>query len=475
VQQACYTAGLLSGDLHNPGVIGARPGSESEPIRLSLDIISGTSKRWGRCAGTLERLEKVLSFENFGKPMNAPPQPSEFKLRDHCLMCFSHLRWDLVFQRPQHLMTRFAQSIPVFFIEEPAFEGREAPHLRRYTTADNLSVFAPHLPEHLPAAAAASAQRRLVTDLLRDARIGSPVIWYYTPMALQFSDALDAAVTVYDCMDELSAFQDAPPELRRLEAELLHRADVVFTGGISLYEAKRARHHNVHAFPSAVDAEHFGKARARLRDPLDQAGIPRPRLGFFGVIDERLDRELLAAVARLRPDWHVILVGPVVKIDPASLPRAANIHYLGGKPYGELPAYIANWDVAVMPFARNEATRFISPTKTPEYLAGGRPVVSTPVIDVVRRWGHLDAVGIAETPADFVAKSGAALALPASGRSWLEAVDRELAEISWDRTWAQMATLVAQAGNRRASIPTNSKDHYSDQSENGRPHGSMIA
>ena len=183
-------------------------------------------------------------------------------------------------------------------------------------------------------------------------------------------------------------------------------------------------------------------------------------------------------MARLRPDWHLILVGPVVKIDPASLPRAANIHYLGGKPYGELPAYIANWDVAVMPFARNAATRFISPTKTPEYLAGGRPVVSTPVIDVVRRWGHLDAVGIAETPADFVAKSGAALALPASGRSWLEAVDRELAEISWDRTWAQMATLVAQAGNRRASIHTNGKHHYCDQKripENGRPHGSMIA
>ena len=174
-----------------------------------------------------------------------------------------------MFQRPQHLMTRFAQSIPVFFIEEPAFEGREPPHLKRYITADNLSVFVPHLPEHLPAAAAASAQRRLLTDLLRDARIRSPVIWYYTPMALQFSDALDAAVTVYDCMDELSSFQDAPPELRRLEAELLHRADVVFTGGISLYEAKRACHSNVHAFPSAVDAEYFRKARARLPDPMD--------------------------------------------------------------------------------------------------------------------------------------------------------------------------------------------------------------
>src|SRR5690242_12612598 len=357
-------------------------------------------------------------------------------------------------------MTRFAQSIPVFFIEEAAFEGQEPPHLKRYTAADNLSGIVPHLPEGLPPAAAASAQRRLIAGLLRDARIRLPLAWYYTPMALQFSDGIDAAVTVYDCMDELSAFKNAPPELRRLESELLRRADLVFTGGMSLYEAKRACHPNVHAFPSAVDAEHFDKARARLPDPLDQTEIPRPRLGYFGVIDERLDRELLAAVARLRPDWHLIIVGPVVKIDPASLPQAANIHYLGGKAYSDLPAYIANWDIAVMPFARNAATRFISPTKTPEYLAGGKPVVSTPVIDVVRRWGHLDAVGIAETPANFVAKSCAALALPASGRSWLDAVDRELADISWDRTWAQMATLVAEAGHKRGSIRSNSKAHY---------------
>src|SRR5438874_2656495 len=358
--------------------------------------------------------------------MTSSPQSSEFKLRDHSLVCFSHLRWDLVFQRPQHLMTRFAQSIPVFFIEEPAFEGREPPHLKRDTIADNVSVFVPHLPEHLPAAAAASAQRRLVTDLLRDARIRSPVIWYYTPMALQFSAALDAAVTVYDCMDELSAFQDAPPELRRLEAELLRRADLVFTGGMSLYEAKRACHPNVHAFTSAVDAEHFGKARARLPDPLDQTEITRPRLGFFGVIDERLDRELLAAVARLRPDWHLIIVGPVIKIDPASLPQAANIHYLGGKSYGDLPAYIANWNVALMPFARNAATRFISPTKTPEYLAGGKPVVSTSITDVVRQYGNLNCVRIARSVEGFIAECEQAMALAASGSEWLQEADRAI-------------------------------------------------
>jgi UDP-galactopyranose mutase len=269
-------------------------------------------------------------------------------------------------------------------------------------------------------------------------------------MALQFTDPTAAAVTVYDCMDELSAFRDAPPALRRLETELFRKADIVFTGGESLYEAKRAQHPNVQAFPSAVDAEHFGKARARLPDPPEQTGIARPRLGFFGVIDERLDQELIAAVARLRPEWQLIFVGPVVKIDPARLPQAHNIHYLGRQSYCALPSFLANWDAAVMPFARNAATRFISPTKTAEYLAGGKPVVSTPVIDVVRRWGHLDAVRIAETPSEFIAEASAVLDLLGSGRGWLDAVDRELTDISWDRTYRQMMRAIEAAAIRRA-------------------------
>jgi UDP-galactopyranose mutase len=339
--------------------------------------------------------------------------------------------------------------MPVLVIEEPAFEGTEPPHFKSYSVADNLTIFVPHLMQGMPANTAISAQRLLTGKLLREARVETPVLWYYTPMALQFADAITAAVTVYDCMDELSAFQDAPPELRRLETDLLGRTDIVFTGGMSLYEAKRAQHPNVHTFPSAVAADHFGKARAVLPDPADQAGTPWPRLGFFGVIDERLDRELVASLARLRPDWQLILIGPVVKIDPASLPQADNIHYLGRKPYEDLPAYMANWNAAMMPFARNAATRFISPTKTPEYLAGGKPVVSTPVIDVVRRWGHLEAERIAETPTEFVAEASAALTLRSRSPAWLEPVDRELAEMSWDRTWAQMAVLVEAAGIRR--------------------------
>src|SRR5690349_7871689 len=349
------------------------------------------------------------------------------RLWNRALVCLSHLRWGLVYQRPQHLMTRFARSMPVYFVEEPAFEGRDPPHLKYYPVAENLTVLVPHIQA---TDTAASIQTELLAQFFREAGIDAPVLWFYTPMALSFSRRLPRSITVYDCMDELSAFQDAPPELHRLEAELLGQADLVFTGGASLYEAKRDRHHNIHLFPSAVDAMHFGSAREPMPDPADQAEIPHPRIGFFGAVDERLDPVLLAALARLRPDWQLILVGPVIKIDPASLPQASNLHYLGGKKYEELPAYIANWDAAMMPFARNQATRFISPTKTPEYLAAGRPVVSTPITDVVRCWGHLDAVRIAATPSAFVDEVANALSLPPRDPHWLGPVDRELEEMS---------------------------------------------
>jgi UDP-galactopyranose mutase len=199
----------------------------------------------------------------------------------------------------------------------------------------------------------------------------------------------------------------------------------------------------VHAFPSSVDVAHFASARKSQDDPDDQAGIPHPRLGFFGVIDERLDIDLLGAVAQLRPDWHLILIGPVAKIDPASLPLAANIHYLGAKKYEELPSYLAGWDVALLPFARNEATRFISPTKTPEYLAAGKPVVSTSIRDVVRPYGVKGLARIADTPDAFVAAIEAALAEDSSER--LRDVDAFLTQMSWDGTWTRMYRLVTAA------------------------------
>jgi glycosyltransferase involved in cell wall biosynthesis len=359
-----------------------------------------------------------------------PPQP----LHTPDLICFSHLRWNFVFQRPQHLLTRCANERRVFYFEEPIYDA-ETPWLQ-LERRGTLTVATPHVPNGCGEQDACAAQRTLLNDLMTREGINHYVAWYYTPMALAFSDHLSPAGVVYDCMDELSAFKGAPPALTVREQDLLRRAHVVFTGGQSLYEAKRHAHPNVKAFPSSVDVAHFSTARTIRRDPADQAAIAKPRLGFFGVIDERMDIDLVAAVAAARPDWYLVMVGPVVKIDPATLPRAANIHYLGPKTYEELPSYIAGWDVALLPFARIEATRFISPTKTPEYMAAGKPVVSTSITDVVRPYGQRGLVRIADTAEEFVAACEAALADDAVAR--MRDADAFLRQTSWDGTWAQM-------------------------------------
>jgi UDP-galactopyranose mutase len=220
-----------------------------------------------------------------------------------------------------------------------------------------------------------------------------------------------------------------------------------------LYEAKRSLHPAVHCFPSSIDKAHFGKARTITTDTDDQKHIRHPRLGFFGVIDERFDIELLDAVSKQRPDWQFIIIGPVVKIDPNSLPRRTNIHYLGPRRYEELPSYLANWDIALLLFARNDATRFISPTKTPEYLAAGKPVISTSIRDVVRPYGQMNLVRIADTPNEFIRAAAEILSSSWTKKAeWLTNVDRFLSEMSWDNTWQQMAELINRTiENRRAS------------------------
>jgi UDP-galactopyranose mutase len=336
-------------------------------------------------------------------------------------------------------MTRCTQERRVFYFEEPVLEDR-ATALLELTTAGAVRVAVPHLPASSDEAQRVRMQRELLDELMARERITEYVLWYYTPMALEFTRHLAPAAIVYDCMDELSAFAHAPASLRELEAELMSAASVVFTGGQSLYEAKRHRHHNVHACPSSVDTKHFARARDLTEDPSDQASIPRPRLGFFGVIDERMDIPLLEAIAGARPDWHFVMLGPIVKIDPATLPGGANIHYLGAKSYDDLPYYLAGWDVALLPFARNDATRFISPTKTPEYMAAGKPVVSTPIRDVVRPYGEQGLVRIAESPEEFVAACEAALSENAAHRR--RQADAYLRQTSWDGTWSRMRHLI---------------------------------
>jgi UDP-galactopyranose mutase len=367
------------------------------------------------------------------------------------LLCFSHLRWGFVHQRPQHLLTRAAATHRVIFWEEPVTVDDGAPRLEAEQTPEGVTVMRPLLP---PGVDHGLAQRALLDAMLAAEAIVDPLLWYYTPQALSFSAHLTGSVTVYDCMDELSAFHGADRSLPLRERALMRRADLVFTGGHSLYAAKRQHHKSVHAFPSGVDIAHFAPARDGLADPADQASLPRPRLGFYGVIDERFDRELLDAVAALRPDWQFVMVGPVVKIDPADLPRRPNIHYLGAKTYAALPAYAGNWDVALMPFARNEATRYISPTKTPEYLAAGLPVVSTPIVDVVHAYGGMPGVFIAETPAEFVAAAAQALELAAAPARWRRAADARLATMGWDGIWSRMLALIEEVADRRLAPAT---------------------
>jgi UDP-galactopyranose mutase len=357
------------------------------------------------------------------------------------VLCFSHLRWNFVFQRPNHLMSRFAKEGRVFFVEEPIFDA-PTPWLEQSTVLPNLTRVVPHLPRKRSAAETTSALREALASLCRTQGLEHAIHWFYTPLMLPLTEGLPSSLVVYDCMDELSNFQFAPPELVEYERQLMKRADVVFTGGMALYEAKRHLHHNVHGVPSSVDVAFFRQAREPRVDPASQASIAHPRVGYCGVIDERIDLRLLEQAALQRPTTQFVLVGPVVKISPFSLPRLPNLHYLGGRPYEALPSYMAGWDVAIMPFALNDATRFISPTKTPEYLAAGKRVVSTAIADVVEPYERLGLVRIGRSHREFIQHIDAALADDGASDSARELF---LSGTSWDATWQRMRTLLDAA------------------------------
>jgi len=361
------------------------------------------------------------------------------------LLCFSHLRWDFVFQRPQHLMTRAALGWRVFYIEEPIFSGDvtvpEVQIKRPSIIHPNLMVVTPCMPFGFNDAEVNQAMKELLSALISSYQIENYGLWYYTPMALKFTKHLLPNVVIFDSMDELSAFKGAPTELLSLEKELYQKTDLVFTGGKSLFEAKCHKHPEVHFFPSSIDVNHFMEARDALPEPKDQEEIPYPRMGFYGVIDERFDVELLRELSFSRPDWQFIIIGPVVKIDPATLPQRKNIHYLGMKSYKELPTYLSGWNVALLLFALNESTRFISPTKTPEYLAALKPVVSTPIQDVVDPYEALGLVSIARDAEAFEGAIEEALQMEINN-DWKEKVDAYLKTNSWDITWQKMMVLI---------------------------------
>jgi glycosyltransferase involved in cell wall biosynthesis len=356
------------------------------------------------------------------------------------LIVFCHLRWDFVFQRPQHLMTRLAEHYRILIVEEPVYHEGQA-HLKKTAVAPNITVCQPHTAIH--AGGFHDDQIPTLQNLLADLVPAGekPVVWFYTPMALPLLQSFEPSLVVYDCMDELAAFKNAPKQLLQRESALLNIADLCFTGGPSLYQSKRERHPNAHCFSSSVDAKHFRQAQDRSYSHPDQEHIAHPRLGFYGVIDERFDTDLIKQVAAARPDWQIVLVGPVVKIAEADLPKADNIHYMGQRTYEELPKFLAGWDVCLLPFALNESTKFISPTKVLEYMAAELPSVSTPITDVKVPYG--DVVAIAETPEEFIAACERMLNATAEQKAALvERMRAVVAGTSWDNTAAKMHQLI---------------------------------
>ncbi len=356
------------------------------------------------------------------------------------LICFSHLRWNFVYQRPQHLMSRFAKQTRVFFIEEPWFDAEHTSHLQ-LEHKENLTIIIPHIQQGLSNEECTFHQVNLLRGLFKQENITNYYFWYYTPMALAVGNYFSPKMIIYDCMDELSLFKFAPIELKDREKELFNKADLVFTGGRNLFQAKKNSHHNIHSFPSSIDKEHFIQARNITTDQEDQANIPHPRFGYYGVIDERFDIDLIKEVAERKPEWHFIILGPVVKIDPETLPKLNNIHYTGPRNYEVLPKYLAGWDVAIIPFLCNDSTKYISPTKTPEYLAGGKAVISTSIIDVVTPYGVNNLVHIADTADEFIAAAEFELKRK-DHQHWLQKIDMFLSQNSWDKTWSKMLHLI---------------------------------
>jgi UDP-galactopyranose mutase len=332
-------------------------------------------------------------------------------------------------------------------VEEPHFYHEHDNSLKISHPEPNISIVVPHLKDGLTEQEVFDIQQKLLADLFEEKSIKNYIFWYYTPMPLPIGEGFKPQLTVYDCMDELSNFKFAPAALRDREAELFSKADIVFTGGHNLYQAKKNCHDNIYPFPSSIDKKHFIKARKKMDDPADQAHIPFPRFGFYGVVDERFDVDLIKQVAERKPEWQFVIIGPVVKIDPDTLPRLANIHYLPGKNYKELPNYIAGWDIALIPFLLNDSTKYISPTKTPEYLAAGKPVISSSIKDVVTPYGYKGLVHIADTAEAFI-KAAEIELKNKKKKEWLAKVDDFLAENSWDQTWSRMMNLITTSLNK---------------------------
>jgi len=354
-----------------------------------------------------------------------------------------------VWQRPQQFLSRLSARHNILFVETVGPDPQLSSAVARFWTAPNfpnITILRLQFPtwRWLEGAFVDRERRRLVNEFLSGPGAGqfeNPVQWFYDPMAVPaFLGQMDEIGVVYDCMDELSKFRCAPPQIKTREQKLLAAADVVFAGGRKLWQAKKLQNENCHFHGCGVDIEHFGSARRpKTKIPDDIAGLKKPVLGYFGVIDERMDYDLLVKLAESNPDWSIAMVGPQMKVD--SVPQRPNLHWLGQKNYTELPAYCKAFDVCMMPFALNEATEYINPTKALEYMATGKPIVSSAVADVVTNFGAV--VGIARSQEEFISLCREAVANADSAR--VEAGLKQAAENSWDSIVAQLEKHIADA------------------------------
>lgn len=343
------------------------------------------------------------------------------------MIVFCHLRWDFVYQRPQHLISRLSQKFKILVVEEPIGKRADAdnkPEIREISAS--LHIMRPKI-EHL---------QELGNYLKKHLKLNQyRIAWFYSAAFSSVLDEINFETVVYDCMDELSLFKGASPELIKQEEYLLSAADVVFTGGKSLYESKKVKHHHVYCFPSSIDAAHFSKAlEENLPKPEDLEIIENPIIGYFGVIDERIDLALIEKTAQQLPSYAFVMIGPICKIGEEDLPQAENIYYLGMKSYEELPYYLRYFDFAMMPFALNDATKFISPTKTLEYMAAMKPIVSTKIKDVVRDYSN--SINLIENSEDFVN------AIRSPMTDYEVEYEKILENTSWDKTAEKMTSII---------------------------------
>ncbi len=382
--------------------------------------------------------------------MPATESPKAFRLSfgrpKTPIIAICHLSWNWVWQRPQQFLSRLAKNHAVLFVETHCTHTHKS-FTRKRAALDHptVTILEIHLPAHRwhDSFFIDTERRRILQELLVGDFAGAyddAILWINDPMAVTaYAGQLGERMIVYDCMDELTQFHGAPPMLHQRERELTHRADLIFCGGRKMRDKRLPYNSNTHFYGTGVDCGHFGQALADEQkvDP-DIAALSGPVLGYFGVIDERIDYALLASLADANPLWSIAMVGPVAKVDAATLPRRPNLHWLGARPYDRLPAITKGFSVCIMPFALNAATEFINPTKALEYMAAGRPVVSTALDEVKTNFSS--SARVAGSHAEFITMCSGEVNAPDESR--IRRGMNLAAENTWEAIIAKMESHI---------------------------------